>query len=177
MLWSAIVVCSAAARDPLRLAAVEVGTAAGNLSERDGVQARVEWSKGKTFHVGVQGSWNRGGFLEPEYYVTLDPATTVTTDWHDVRALGTLSAHLDDRHVQVGVGLAAGPWIFVGRSAYAVSYSGEVVQYSGTDVWLAAFWTTSIRVRIVDGVGLYLAATGDVSSTLADSSFGIGWTR
>ncbi len=60
---------------------------------------------------------------------------------------------------------------------FVESYYGETVDYSGTNAWLAAFWTTSIRVRIVEGIGVYLAATGDLGSTRADGSFGIGWTR
>ena len=59
MLWLAIVPF-AAAQERLRLAAIEAGGANGTLSDLGGVQARAEWSTGRTWHVGAQGSWNEG---------------------------------------------------------------------------------------------------------------------
>ena len=179
-MWWVLAVPFAAAEEPLRLAAVEVGTAAGNLSDRDGVQARAEWSTGRSLHVGAQGSWNGGppkesGIVDVDEDPTAD-STTSRSD--DVRLLATLGFHLDDRRVQVGIGLAAGPWIWIAEDAPVFETSKqEVGTFSGTTVSLAAFWTTSIRVRVSHGVGVYLATTGDLTSARADGSFGIGWTR
>lgn len=179
MLWLAIVPF-AAAQDRLRLAAVEVGTAAGNLSDHDGVQARAEWSTGRTVHVGVQGSWNGGPPKEDGYIVDVDvdPTELGPSRSDDVRLLATLGCHLDDRRVQVGLGLAAGPWIWIANDVPLFETDkGEVATLTGTDVWLAAFWTTSIRVRVSHGIGFYLATTGALTTVSADASFGIGWTR
>jgi hypothetical protein len=177
MWWLAVHL--AAAGEPLRLAAVEVGTAAGTLSDCDGVQARAEWSTGHTFHVGVQGSWNQGSALAaPGDYQTLDNWYGDETQGHDIRALAAVSAHLDDKHVQVGIGLAAGPWILIDRDSLAADLlTGHVSIDTETEVVLRAYWTTSVRVRVVHGFGVYFATTGDVGTARADASFGVGWTR
>lgn len=175
MLWLAIVPF-AVAQDRVRLAAVEVGSAVGTLSDRDGVQARAELSTGHWLHAGVQGSWNAGETVEYEYL--FDPDAAPPDEWDDVRVLGTLSAHLDDGHVQVGLGLAAGPWFYFGRDVLGVDpVTGEPVENDGTEVWLSAFWTSSLRIRVTHGVGVYFASTGDLSSARMDASFGVGWTR
>lgn len=179
MLWLAIVPF-AAAQERLRLAAVEAGTAAGTLSDKGGVQARAEWSTGRTWHVGVQGSWNEGEAMrEPGDYSPPDSYDSETpTQGHDIRALAALSAHLDDRHVQVGIGLAAGPWILVDRDTLFVDdLTGGVDIDPVTEVVLRAFWTTSVRVRISHGIGVNLATTGDLGTARADVSLGVGWTR
>jgi hypothetical protein len=177
-MWLALFVPFAAAQDRLRLAAIEFGSAAGTLSDVNGVQARAEWSTGRTLHVGVQGSWNQGGvLLDPNDY-PLDWDAAEETQGHDIRALAALSAHLDDKRVQVGIGLAAGPWILVDRETFSVdplTYDVEID--STTEVVLRAYWTTSVRVRIVRGIGVYLATTGDLGTALADVSLGVGWTR
>jgi hypothetical protein len=169
----------AAAQEPLRLAAVEVGTAAGTLSDRDGVQARAEWSTGHILHVGVQGSWNQGSALAaPGDFETLDTWDSDEIQGHDIRALAALGAHLDDRHVQVGIGLAAGPWILIDRDSLATDpLTGHVSIDTETEVVLHAYWTTSVRVRIAHGIGVYFATTGYLGTARADASFGVGWTR
>jgi hypothetical protein len=175
-MWWMCAVQFAAAQEPLRLAALEVGLVGGELSEHDGIQARAEWSTGRTVHFGVQGSWNGGG-EDPEFSL-YDPTPDHSAARHEIRALAAISAHLDDRHVQVGLGLAAGPWIFVGRDAYVSEpLTGELATFSGTDVVLSALWTSSVRVRIVKRVGVYFATTGDFVWARTDASFGIGWTR
>ena len=168
----------AAAQEPLRLAAAEIGTAIGNLSEYDGIQARAEWSTGRTLHLGVQGSWNGGSPKESEYVIDVEDPDSAMGRSDEIRLLATLGCHLDDRRVQVGIGLAAGPWIWIADDAPVFDTSErEVGTFDGTTVWLAAFWTTSIRVRVSHGIGLYLATTGDLTRARADGSFGIGWTR
>ena len=177
-MWLALLVPFAAAQDRLRLAAVEVGSASGTLSDRTGVQARAEWSKGRTLHLGVQGSWNEGE-LVPQWgdWDTLEQDPD-QTQGHDIRALAALSAHLDDRHVQVGVGFAAGPWILIDRYAiFSDPLTGQVSVDTTTEVDLRAFWTTSVRVRITHGIGVYFATTGDLGTGRADASVGVGWTR
>jgi hypothetical protein len=171
-LWARV-----AAAEPLRIAVVEIGTAAGSLSSADGAQTRLEWSTGGSLHLGFQGSWNGGPYPESDgdfLYAPEDPDARLDA----IRALATLGWHLDDRRVQVGLGLAAGPWVSVSRDAPAYSPSDDSWStYSGRDVALAAFWITSIRIRIFDDVGVYFATTGDLASVAADGSFGIGWTR
>jgi hypothetical protein len=179
MLWLAIVPF-AAAQERLRLAAIEVGGTDGTLSDKGGMQARAEWSTGRALHVGAQGSWNQGEAVrEPGDFPTPDQFDSETpTQGHDFRALAALSVHLDDRHVQVGIGLAAGPWILVDRDTPSVDHlTGEVTIEPATEVVLRAFWTTSVRLRISHGIGVYFATTGDLGTARADASLGVGWTR
>ena len=178
-MWLALFVPFAAAQDKLRLAAVELGNANGTLSDKSGVQARAEWSTGRTLHIGVQGSWNEGQTLAaPGDFMTLDEWDPDETQGHDIRALVALSAHLDDKRVQVGIGLAAGPWLLLDRNTLTVDpLTGQAVIDTTTEVDLRAYWTTSVRLRITHGIGVYFATTGDLGTGGADASFGVGWTR
>jgi hypothetical protein len=178
-MWLALFVPFAAAQDRLRLAAAEVGNANGTLSDKNGVQARAEWSTGRTLHIGVQGSWNEGVTLRAPGDFTLDEWNPDDdAQGHDIRALATLSAHLDDEHVQVGIGLAAGPWLLLDRNTIVIdTLTGHAEIDTTTEVDLRAFWTTSIRLRITHGIGVYFATTGDLGTGGADASFGVGWTR
>jgi len=110
--------------------------------------------------------------------MTLDEWDPDETQGHDIRALVALSAHLDDKRVQVGIGLAAGPWLLLDRNTLAVDpLTGQAVIDTITEVDLRAYWTTSVRLRITHGIGVYFATTGDLGTGGADASFGVGWTR